>query len=54
MAANVVDVTEMAATDEDPGVMSIKVRYDEIKDDDRKHLEQFVRDQESWKSELKS
>ena len=52
MAASVVDVTEMAATDEDPGVMAVRVRYDEIKDDDREHLGQFVRDQESWKAEL--
>ena len=30
------------------------VKYDDIKADDRKHLEQFVRDQDSWKAELSS
>ena len=32
----------------------IRVRYDGIKENDRKHLEQFVRDQESWKAEINS
>ena len=36
----------------DDGVITIKIKYDHIKDDDRKHLQQFVRDLESWKSEI--
>ena len=47
------EVSQMSSgDDEDTSVDAIRVRYDDIKDDDRQHLEQFVRDQESWKAEL--
>ena len=36
----------------DAGVIAVKIQYDKIRDDDRKHLQQFVRDLESWKGEL--
>lgn len=53
MSGNVVEVNKMSAgEDEDGAVDAIRVRYDEIKDSDREHLEQFVRDQETWKGEL--
>ena len=53
MSGEVVDVSQMSGgDDDDSSVDAVRVRYDAIKDDDRKHLEQFVRDQESWKSEL--
>ena len=35
-------------------VSAVRVRYGDMKADDRTHLEQFVRDQESWKAELSS
>jgi anti-anti-sigma factor len=54
MEAVVLQVSEMFGTDDqDQGVVTVKVRYDRIKDDDRKHLEQFCRDQDDWKGELK-
>jgi len=53
MSGQIQEVTEMGSgDDEDTPVDAVRVRYEEIKDDDRAHLEQFVRDQESWKSEL--
>jgi len=55
MGSEIVEVSRMAAgDDDDTSVDAVRVRYGKIKDDDRKHLEQFVRDQESWKAELKS
>jgi anti-anti-sigma factor len=36
----------------DDGVITVKIKYDRIRDEDRKHLQQFVRDLDSWKSEL--
>ena len=38
----------------DDGVITVKVRYDRIRDEDRTHLQQFVRDLESWKGELQA
>lgn len=55
MDAVILQVSEMFGTDDqDQGVVTVKVRYDRIKDDDRKHLEQFCRDQDDWKTELKT
>ena len=55
MSGKIHDVSQMAGGgDDDASVDAIRVRYEEIKDDDREHLEQFVRDQESWKSEHSS
>ncbi len=53
MTGDVTEVTRMLSDDEGQKVHAIRVRYNEIKDQDRRHLEQFVRDQEAWKSELK-
>ncbi|MDJ0976262.1 MAG: STAS domain-containing protein [Planctomycetota bacterium] len=53
MSGGVSQVSEMVGTDDEEGVLTVKVKYDEIKPEDRKHLEQFVRDQEAWKQELK-
>ena len=36
----------------DEGVLTVKIKYNRIQDGDRKHLQQFVRDLESWKGEL--
>lgn len=53
MSGSVVEVNQMASgDDEDTPVDAVRVKYNTIKDEDRKHLEQFVRDQESWKAEL--
>ena len=42
-----------ALTPEFEALTGVKVRYDKVKDEDRRHLEQFWRDQDDWKSELK-
>jgi anti-anti-sigma factor len=53
MSGRITEVSQMAAGDEDDSkVDAIRVQYQDIRDDDRTHLEQFVRDQESWKAEL--
>jgi anti-sigma B factor antagonist len=53
MGGEVVEVISMSGSDdEEAAVDAIRVKYDSIKEDDRKHLEQFVRDQESWKAEI--
>jgi anti-sigma B factor antagonist len=55
MSGKIENVSQMAAGDgDDTSVDAIRVLYEEIRDDDREHLQQFVRDQESWKSELGS
>lgn len=55
MSASVVEVSQVGSDDgDDTMVDAIRVQYQDIKDDDRKHLEQFVRDQEAWKAELGS
>jgi hypothetical protein len=52
MDADIVEVTE---TKEAKGkVLTVKVQYFRIGDDARKHLDQFVRDQEIWRSEVRS
>ena len=53
MAGKITMVTNTPTEDEED-INAIRVQYSEIKDEDRKHLEQFVRDQESWKDELSS
>ncbi len=52
MIGSVVEVGEQ--TDDDGPSLTARVRYGEISDEDRVHLEQFVRDQESWRRELKA
>lgn len=52
MSASVVQVDELGAG-EDDAVIAVKVEYADIKADDKEHLEQFVRDQDAWKAELK-
>jgi anti-sigma B factor antagonist len=53
MTANVVEVNKMSGGgDDDAAVNAVRVRYDAISDEDRERLQQFVRDQESWKSEI--
>jgi anti-anti-sigma factor len=48
-------VKDVKSTSEDgERVLTIRVAYDKIKDEDRRHLDQFVRDQEMWRAELKS
>jgi len=54
MGGGVTQVSEMVGSDDEDAVLTVKVSYDNIKDEDRKHLEQFVRDQDSWRQELKS
>lgn len=54
MDAQILQVSHMFGLEEDEeGVITVKVRYDKIKPDDKKHLEQYVRDQEMWRGELK-
>ena len=54
MDADIVQVSQMFGVEEqDEGVITVKVRYDKMKDEDRRHLEQFWRDQDDWKAELK-
>ena len=50
MVGNVVEVGEVR--DDDGTSLTARVRYGEISDEDRLHLEQFVRDQEAWRQEL--
>jgi anti-sigma B factor antagonist len=45
--------SKKGAVDGDPKALAVRVRYDKIADADRKALQQFVRDLESWKAELK-
>ncbi|MDF1702493.1 MAG: STAS domain-containing protein [Planctomycetota bacterium] len=50
MGGEITEVTKMASgDDDDTPVDAVRVRYHDIKSDDRTHLEQFVRDQDSWK-----
>lgn len=35
------------------GMLQVKVRYEKVKDEDRRYLEQFWRDQNEWKAEIK-
>lgn len=52
MSGTVTQVSKLGASDGEDAVMTIRMRYDRIRDEDRKHLQQFVRDLESWKAEL--
>ena len=56
MAANIAQVSRLAGPTDggDEGVLAVKVRYERIKDADRKSLQQLVRDLDTWKSELPS
>ncbi len=55
MSGQIQDVSKMSGgDDDDTAVDAIRVSYEDIKAEDREHLQQFVRDQESWKSELSS
>jgi anti-anti-sigma factor len=54
MDATITEVNALTggAADEER-VVTVRARYDRIRDEDKKHLAQFVRDQESLRSELK-
>jgi anti-anti-sigma factor len=54
LEAVIVEVSELFADDHDAGAVTVKVRYDRIQDEDRRHLEQFCRDQDAWKAEVRS
>jgi anti-anti-sigma factor len=55
MSGEITEVTKMALGDDEAMTAdAVKVRYDDIKNDDRTHLDQFVRDQASWKAEINS
>ena len=55
MGGQIMEVMRMSGGDDDDSdVDAVRIKYDDIKEDDRKHLEQFVRDQESWKAEIGS
>ena len=53
MTSKITQVSQLG-TDDDGSVVTVRVDYEDIQDEDRKHLEQFVRDQEAWKGELPS
>ena len=54
MSGEITQINKMASgDDDDTAVDAVRVTYDDIKPDDRTHLEQFVRDQESWKAEIR-
>lgn len=54
MAATIVQSSKLKgpADGGDAGVLAVKVRYERIKDADRKSLQQLVRDLDTWKGEL--
>jgi anti-anti-sigma factor len=54
MTGDVREVTRLVSEEDGQTVHAVRVRYADIRDEDRKHLEQFVRDQEAWKTELKA
>jgi len=54
MTGNVQEVTRLVSDEDGQTVHAVRVRYDDIQEEDRKHLQQFVRDQEAWKAEIKS
>ncbi|MHC5010726.1 MAG: STAS domain-containing protein [Planctomycetota bacterium] len=55
MEGQVSEVNTIEGTEgEGDRVITIRVVYDKIKEDDREHLDQFVRDQDMWRAELKS
>ena len=47
-------VTEVVETDTDDGnsVVGTRVKYEEIKDEDRQHLDEFVLNQAKWREEV--
>lgn len=45
---------DLAEKEDDEGVLRVRIKYERIADDDRKQLQQFVRDLESFKGELKT
>ena len=53
MDANVADVnTAPAVAADEDRVVTCRVRYAKIKDDDKRHLDQFRRDQDMWRQEV--
>lgn len=52
MGGVVADV-KRGAVEDAPTAITVRTTYDRIRDDDRKALQQFVRDLDAWKSELK-
>jgi anti-sigma B factor antagonist len=54
MDAKVVETSPLIGkAGDDDRVLTVRLRYDRIKDEDKRRLAQFVRDQESWRAELK-
>ena len=51
MTATIVEVVEMD-TDESEPLLGARVRYTEIKDEDRSHLDEFVANQAKWRDEV--
>ena len=49
----VVAESKKGAVDGDAHAVTCRVKYEKIREDDRKALQQFVRDLEEWKAELK-
>jgi anti-sigma B factor antagonist len=45
-------VSRISASAEEDAVTTVRVRYERIRDEDRNHLQQFVRDLDSWRREL--
>jgi anti-anti-sigma factor len=52
MEVVVLEVKRSTAPDE-AGTLQVRVRYDRVKDEDRERLEQFWRDQDEWKAQIK-
>jgi anti-anti-sigma factor len=45
--------SKRGAVEGEPKAVTVRVRYDRIKDDDREALSQFLRDLDSWKAEVR-
>ncbi len=54
MTGTIVQVSRLSgpADGGDEGVLAVKVRYEKIREEDRKHLQQLVRDLETYRSEV--
>ena len=54
MTGTITQVTRLAGgnDDEADAVTTVRVKYERIRDEDRNHLQQFVRDLDSWRREL--
>jgi anti-anti-sigma factor len=55
MDADVTDVSDIEEIEEGGSrVLNVRVTYGKVKDEDRGHLDQFVKDQEIWRGEVGS